>query len=58
MEGLFRKPSSSNPTGVNNSETLANVPHIRGGIPLHPDPGGTCFSARVERTANLAMGST
>ncbi|MGH2637041.1 MAG: NADH-ubiquinone oxidoreductase-F iron-sulfur binding region domain-containing protein [Actinomycetota bacterium] len=28
MEGLFRKPGSPNPTVVNNSETLANVPHI------------------------------
>jgi NADH:ubiquinone oxidoreductase subunit F (NADH-binding) len=28
MEGLFREPGSSNPTVVNNVETLANVPHI------------------------------
>ena len=28
MEGLFRTPGSPNPTGVNNVETLANVPHI------------------------------
>ena len=28
MEGLFRTPDSPNPTGVNNVETLANVPHI------------------------------
>jgi NADH-quinone oxidoreductase subunit F len=28
MEGLFREPGSPNPTGVNNVETLANVPHI------------------------------
>jgi NADH-quinone oxidoreductase subunit F len=28
MEGLFREPGSTNPTVVNNVETLANVPHI------------------------------
>ena len=28
MEGLFRTTDSPNPTGVNNVETLANVPHI------------------------------
>jgi NADH:ubiquinone oxidoreductase subunit F (NADH-binding) len=28
MEGLFRTPTSPNPTAVNNPETLANVPHI------------------------------
>jgi NADH:ubiquinone oxidoreductase subunit F (NADH-binding) len=28
MEGLFRRPGSSNPTAVNNVETLANVPLI------------------------------
>lgn len=28
MQGLFAEPRSSNPTAVNNVETLANIPHI------------------------------